>query len=174
MNGYATTQQVLEAIQARFVASLSLDPTRVILVARDDVPHFGAEKDILIAASDWRNESPEEDGTGRMATPIRRSFDITLRMRMRLDKANADSAWLTNAARGFMAFEHDAMDAIHNFYPTRTTLDGDEFITRSPLKLISGGRYDRRKRRQKAPRGWGQSVLRVEARYLLDLDRSWQ
>ena len=170
-NGYATAQEVMESIEARLVASLSLDPTRVLIVARDEVPHFGAEKDVLIEAADWSNESPEDDGTGRMATPIRRTFEITLRTRMRLDKANGDADWLKNASRGFMQFEHAALNAIHGHYPQRVD---QTFITRSPFKVISGGRYDRRKRRAKAPRGWGQALIRVQARYLLDLDRSWQ
>jgi len=174
MNGRATASEIMQAIRDRLVAELSLDATRVLLVAREDVPHFGAEADILIAAGDWRNEAGDTDGSGRHATAITRTFEITLRKRMRLDKANNDSAWLTNASRGFMAFEHAALDAIQNYYPERDVSGSTEYVTRAPLKLISGGRYDRRKRPAKAPRGWGQATIRVEARYLLDLDTSWQ
>jgi hypothetical protein len=167
-----TEADILLAVKARIVASVTISGTaiaanRVLIVARDSVPHFSANHDFLIRGGDAQNAEAEFDGMGRYATTVEQIIEITVRTRMMLDQADRDTDWLTTASTGHAATCHSLIGALHKW----TAVADANLLMSSPMRFTRWGKPKREAKRD-TPRGWGERVLSFSVRYLLNLDTS--
>lgn len=156
--------EILLAIQARLVAATGFHTTRVIIAAvanPGDVPHQGAEQDILIMP---RDESPEVavDGGGRYVNLRKRTIEVAARTRLRLDTAQGDEIRLTDTSLGHLALEDLIADALENWFPLDGTT-GDALCTD-----LDVGRCSRPTKDPKDPT-WVSSGFTMTFQYLRNL-----
>lgn len=162
---------VLLAIQARLVAWLAWDESRVLIDARSDHDHdltgpTVADQYLRLAVKARTPDDASIEGRGRVYPLLRASLSCTLRTRILTDKTTADRDALTAAAaRGHLRVEELLWDALLLFHPEDA--DGNWLLS-EPIKPRSGAGPTR------PPKGWTQSVIDFQVSLLWKLTQTYQ
>lgn len=159
-----TCAAILAAIAAKLVADgVVSESSRVLYVARRaSIPHFGADKDVLLTPLGFRLHTGQDVAGGRGTSMLLRTITVTCRTRLGTDESGRDRVWLTAEDIGQLAFEEAVVDCLHNYWPEDSSRN---VITAQPLKLMEGNAPDKD---AKDPT-WGQSTLAFSAFYHLNL-----
>jgi hypothetical protein len=161
---------VLAAIQAQLVLkAVVADPSHVLMVARQNVPHYTAEKDVLLWPRGFSVSAKMVAAGGRTTTKLTRTISTVCRTRLHLDEAGRDKVWLTHATLGLLALEEAVADALQLFSPTQ----GGAALLCEPMRLLRGDSMGKEEGRDRDV-SWGLSALDWEVAYLLNINQSVQ
>lgn len=173
----STTSAILLAVQARLryyldtrltlLAQAAVLPSEAIAVCiaePEDVPHYTAARELLIAPQEEESDDDSSTGGGRVHTQCYRTFHVVCRSRLDLDQVGQDVARLTDASLGHLALEHGVKDALHIWMPTgvsAVTSDVDDILVEYPIHW----RRTSRTRPDRGDRSWVSSTLVFEVGY---------
>jgi hypothetical protein len=146
-----------------------LPATAIKIVARDQVPKFTADRDVLIRVGRLSVLSGTVQGAGRVATRAQRMVSVTPRTRLSLDESDRDEEWLTNATLGHFLLEEQIIDALHLFFPLDA--NGVAPFLVEPMRLMEG---DQPGRDRQMPQMFGDTSLVYECVYMVTLDQEMQ
>lgn len=167
----SSINDILAAVKAQLASYTGLDSGRIFEVARRRVPHFGAERDILLRPGRADPMDPMIEGGGRVDARVRRRLETVIRTRLELDQPDRDRIWLTETenARGHFQFEELVIDALEMFFPADS--DGNHLTTEG-MRFQGIGEPDKDERSEE--KGWGESTIVWLLEYELPLDQSVQ
>lgn len=160
---------ILDAVKARLVDKLAFPEERIFAVARENVPHFVAEQDILLKPGRFLSKQEWNDGAGRVATLFSRVLSVIPRNRLMRDEGDRDDIFLTDADAGYFALEEDIVDALQDFLPENT---GEDTLLAEPMRIL-GGDPPRKEHGDKGA-GWGAGRLDFEIQYVFAADQTDQ
>lgn len=151
------------------MAATGFPAERVFNAARERVPHFQGEQDLVIRPGPFRSRQEFNDGAGRVATVCVRTIGIIVRTRGMLDTGGQDDIWLmtpdlVDPATGYFELENDVIAALQDFLPVDSN---DNALLGEPMRLI-GGSEPRRETGEKNT-GWGAGRLDFECMYVFDM-----
>jgi hypothetical protein len=111
---------LLPLLQTQLSESLSLDPTRILIVCRAsrDVDHYGAEREIILRPRGLTPEQGIIDGAGRVITLFAQRLEMILRCRQGTDQGGSDRMKLTDATRGIIQMWENVVASCQLFTPT--------------------------------------------------------
>ncbi len=142
-----------------------------ISVARPDlVPHFQADRELLVCPLEENPDEPAFEGGGRTDVRATRVFQVVVRTRQDIDRTGSDLERLTRTSVGHLRLEHDARDALVGVVladGNPASSDEDDWLTTHPLAW----------RGTTAPlpdpdASWVSSRLTFTAGYWVDVDQS--
>lgn len=160
----ASIRDILTAIKAELVLREVLGEDAIHFVARDYVPHFVADKDLLLRPGRVTSSEPWNTGAGRAATALKRYLHCICRTRLALDESDRDEKWLQDEAFGHWILEESVLDALQDFLPE----DADENVLLiEPMRVVDADAPDKDR---KEPLLWGESTVTFEVFYAADID----
>lgn len=163
----STFREILLLLREQIITVTSLDPSRVILTAREDVPHVSAEQDILLVPLDEVPDRENIAAAGRVCNYRTRKVKVVLRSRLVLDQVGQDFVHLTDASLGHLALEDAVCDALEIFTPE----DADRnALTACPVRLEGLSRPQP----ERAAPEWITSSWDLSVEYLRALDQNRQ
>lgn len=126
---------ILPKITARLADVTGVSSNRVLLLARPDTPHFQGDSDLLVRVSAPLPDDGFAHGAGRHGgVVVRRTVQVTPRVRSAHDQGDRDDAALTSAA-GLLPLEESVVNALHVWVPT----SGDDWLAIEPMHWRPGG-----------------------------------
>ena len=149
-----------------------MDSSRVLIVARpeSEVPHFGAEQDVLIRPL---GEQPVPSDAGRYNMMRSRKVRVTVRTRVLLDPADQDITRLTDLSLGHLALEDAVADALELCQPNDagdiTGVKGN-WLVDEPVRTLSLSET----RPDPRAREWIESSLECEIVYSRAISSAFQ
>lgn len=157
---------VLSRVVGGLATHLGLHESRVIVTALEfeHVPHHGAEREVLIGYAD-ELPLPGREGGGRVVDMRRRVFQVGVRTRYLLDRADQDNLRLSRASIGHIATEDAVTDYLESLCVMDQTGPGGNQIA---LPLLCGEWSKPRRGRQQneTATGWLLSYCNCEVRYM--------
>jgi hypothetical protein len=157
----ASLRSILTNVKAQLVASTGVTANRVLLLARDDTPHFQGDSDLLIRVGKPYPDEGFSTGAGRVAVVLRRPLQVTCRVRKSLDEGDRDDTALLSDT-GLIALEEAVVDALHIWVPV--SAGSDDWNTVEPIHWLPSGTPVKETPTQQ---GWLRSDLVFEMRYTL-------
>ena len=134
------------------------------------VPKLDADRDVLIR---YGTPFPLEGficGAGRIASVVRRHFEIVIRTRLQTGMMDRDDTWLMDSTYGHLAMEEFVVDRLHLFDPLSPTnvrlliepmrVDMNQGSTYSDPSTYAVGQ-------DRASPAYGQSLIAIELNYEL-------
>lgn len=164
-----TLPAVLNAIAARAAACVGLDPAYVFpSLDLGDMAAVGAPADVFIAIMAPRGtiEQPDVMGGGPDDLSVDATISLELWTRVEVDEAYRDTAALTDAAIGILAYFRKLLNrntGLQLFAPLPATGAGTQSILKEPMRLLD---WDLRPRIPAA--GWVKHSSRWQVKYLED------
>jgi hypothetical protein len=162
-------ETILEFCRLEVVARTGLDDSRVQVVQleADQVPHVGAEQDVLLWPQDEHADREQIAAAGRVNNYRTRKVRVICRTRMVLDQVGQARVLLLDPVTGHHRLEDRVTDALEIFWPE----DADEnVVTTCPVRL--GDWSTPRPDRNAAE--WSSSSATLEINYERDVDQDRQ
>lgn len=162
----ASISDIIQAVKARLMTATGFPAERVFNAARERVPHFQGEQDLVLRPGSFRSRQEFNDGAGRVATVCVRTLGVIVRTRGMLDTGGQDDIWLmtpdlVSPETGYFELENAVIAALQDFLPE----DGNgNTLLGEPMRLI-GGSEPRRETGDKNT-GWGAGRLDFELMYV--------
>jgi len=168
-----TLREIMPVIKQRLIDEQTIGEDRIFMVAKDprSVPHYQADQDILLWARLVAVDRSWADGSGRVATLLRRHLTVAVRTRLNIDPQSDDTSWITDATLGHYQLEESIPNAFEEWYPTDAN---GAPLTIEVLQMIDGSEPSKppsSARGAEQTEDWGYTALRYELAYLLDLDQ---
>lgn len=162
----ARLTQILEAMQAHLSENLStsyipsMQKDRINLIARNEVPALVGESDVQLRV---RGFTADPAHASRHDMRVSRTVDVTIRVRLVLDKVGSDWAWFKKV---FEPFELATINALQLFEPTD---DQGNNLMVQPMRIVRGDTATKDNKIGDAF-SWGQTSLACEVVYAVDVD----
>lgn len=159
---------ILLSLKARLMRKLNFPTERVLIVARQVVPHLQGMQDVLLWISGGIALQAYSDGAGGYDTRVRRIVHVIPRVNSNRDVKSSDEIWLT-ASDGILALE----DAILNALQVKTPFDSQSnALTDEPVRLINSELPQKEAQgiRDAASGQWGFSTMAFEVVWMPVLD----
>lgn len=169
----SSTGALIKAIKSLIVTELSLSPSKVLLVARSEIPNFTGDQDIIIRPGSPTPDDGFIQGSGRTASVVSRQIYIAIRTRFAVDISNSDERWLLDPTYGHLAREEQLINLLHLRWikdasnndlliqPLRMTKPVTDFVGHSQEG------YTRGSNEKDSQKQYGISLLAFEAAYML-------
>lgn len=126
---------ILPSVTANLAARTGVAEGDILLLAREDTPHFHAAADLLLRVGPPQPDEGFSLGAGRHAVVLRRQLQVTPRVRLALDVSDRDDQALLGE-QGLLSLEEAVVNALHIWTPEDT--DGN-WLTVEPLHWSPGG-----------------------------------
>jgi hypothetical protein len=109
---------ILLAMRAQLATVLALDPTRILISARNKIDHMAAERDIILRPKRGDPRQGTIDAAGWQNPRMVRRVSTICRARVGNDRGTEDRLLLTDPTRGLYQLEELVMSALQEFFPT--------------------------------------------------------
>ena len=158
---------ILLLLQVQLATWLNWSMRRIIITALppEQVPHYNAEQDVLLAPKSERPDVGAIDGGGRYDNIRYRTLDLVARTRLFLDLTGRDPSRLTDTSLGHFALEDKIVDAVELFF----TVDANQNCLALPMRV---GTISEPRREARENNNWVYSTFNVEFEYQRLLDTS--
>jgi hypothetical protein len=165
---------ILKSIKTAIKTSLSItNDTVVKIVAREDLPVFSGDFDILIKANLPFPVEEFVSGAGRNASVVLRTVTIVIRTRLGVDRSDSDERLLLDPVFGHLLREEQILKCLHLKFLTNTAGD---MISIEPMRLSEPNsawgeiaHYNKEDSDKSAQRQMARSFLNFEVKYIMDV-----
>lgn len=165
---------ILKSIKTLIKTSLSItNDSSVKIVARDDMPIYSGDFDILIKANLPFPVEEFVSGAGRTASVLLRTITIVIRTRLGVDRSDSDERALMDPVYGHLKREEQILNCLHLKFLYNT--NGDT-ITAEPVRLSEPNaawgeiaHYTKEDTEKSSQRQVSRSFLNFEVKYIMDV-----
>lgn len=165
---------ILKSIKTAIKASLGItNDTIVKIVARDDIPIYGGDFDILIKANLPFPVEEFVSGAGRTASVLLRTITIVIRTRLAVDRSDTDERSLMDPVYGHLRREEQILNCLHLKFLYNT--NGD-MVSAEPVRLSEPNagwgeiaHYNKEDSEKSSQRQVSRSFLNFEVKYIMDV-----
>lgn len=165
---------ILKSIKTAIKASLGItNDTTVKIVARDDLPIYSGDFDVLIKANLPYPIEEFVSGAGRTASVVLRTITIVIRTRLGVDRSDTDERALMDPIYGHLRREEQILNCLHLKFLTNT--NGD-MISVEPVRLSEPNsawgeipHYNKEDSDKSSQRQVSRSFLNFEVKYIMDV-----
>lgn len=166
---------ILRSIKTAIKASLNItNDTVVKIVARDDLPVYSGDYDILIKANLPYPVEEYVSGSGRNASVVLRTITIVIRTRLGVDRSDSDERALMDPVYGHLVREEQILNCLHLKFLTNP--NGD-MISVEPMRLSEPNsawgeiaHYNKEDSDKSSQRQISRSFLNFEVKYIMDVN----
>jgi hypothetical protein len=165
---------ILKAIKTAIKTSLGItNETTVKIVARDDLPIYSGDFDVLIKANLPYPIEEFVSGAGRTASVVLRTITIVIRTRLGVDRSDTDERALMDPIYGHLRREEQILNCLHLKFLNNT--NGD-MISVEPVRLSEPNsawgeiaHYNKEDSDKSSQRQVSRSFLNFEVKYIMDV-----
>jgi len=165
---------ILKSIKTAIKTSLGItNDTIVKIVARDDIPIYGGDFDILVKANLPFPVEEFVSGAGRTASVLLRTITIVIRTRLGVDRSDTDERSLMDPVYGHLRREEQILNCLHLKFLYNT--NGD-MISAEPVRLAEPNagwgeiaHYNKEDAEKSSQRQVSRSFLNFEVKYIMDV-----
>lgn len=165
---------ILKSIKAAIQTSLNITNGALVkIVAREDLPSYSGDYDILIKANLPYPVEEFVSGAGRNASVVMRTITIVIRTRLGVDRSDSDERLLLDPLIGHLQREEKILQSLHLVFLKNTA--GDT-ISIEPMRLSEPNaawgeiaHYNKEDAEKSSQRQVARSFLNFEVKYIMDV-----